>query len=514
MTYLTAVIQVKEPDRMEAACRQAAQEGAQMLELRLDYLDDPDVETVRRVVQAAGQILLPRIATCRANWEGGHFPHSESQRCACIGAALDAGAEYVDIELAGLDRPDNPLAELLAKHADRVILSSHDFEGKPANIPELQDAIRRRCCAVGKIAYAAAEIADGFDALDVLGRCGAGEAWISLAMGEAGLISRVLAKKLGAFLSFASLAAGGESAPGQCTVRQMREIYRWDALDTDTAVCGVLGNPISHSLSPAVHNAAFTEVGFNGVYLPFRVASPWNKFRGFLDGLRQRRWLDVRGLSVTIPHKHNALQYIQENGGILEPLAGKIGAVNTLVWDADGRMYGYNTDYAGALDAITQSLGMERGDLRGMPAAIIGAGGVGRALAAGLTDVGCKVTIYNRTVEKAQSLAQEFACDYAGLDELGRLDAKLVVNATRVGMYPQVDASPLPRRCLRRELIVFDTVYNPARTLLLRQAADVGATVVDGVSMFVNQAAGQFSLFSGREAPRAIMRAVLEKHLF
>jgi len=366
---------------------------------------------------------------------------------------------------------------------------------------------------VSKIAYQANEITDCFDVLDLLHRNQESGDVIGLATGEAGVMTRVLAKKLGAFLTFASVAEGEGTAPGQITVEEMKQVYRWDALDGETVVCGVIGNPIGHSKSPAVHNAAFTEIGYNGVYLPFLVETPWNKFREFVDGLRERRWLDVRGLSVTIPHKHNSLQYVQENEGQLEPLAVKIGSVNTLVLDKDGRVSGYNTDYAGALDAITHTLGIERKDLRGMGAAIGGAGGVARALAAGLTDVGCKVTVYNRTVEKAQSLAAEFECAYGGLEALGKMEAQLVVNATRVGMYPEVASSPLPEKCLRRDMAVFDTVYNPAKTLLLQQAEGIGAKIIDGMSMFVNQAATQFELFTGQEAPRGVMRAVLERHL-
>jgi 3-dehydroquinate dehydratase / shikimate dehydrogenase len=513
MTYLTVAIQVTDRDSTIAACGTAQEAGAEMIELRLDYLETLQPAVVQEIVEISKQSQLPLIATCRPRWEGGHFKGSEEERQNLLRTALTAGAEYVDIELACLDQDECRVLELLDQAGDRVILSSHDFEGVPANMTDLMEKMQQQGSAVNKIAYQAEEITDCLGVLDLLQTSRGKATMIGLAMGQTGVMTRVLAKKMGAFLTFASVAEGEGTAPGQITVAEMKQVYRWDALDADTVVCGVIGNPIGHSKSPAVHNAAFTETGFNGVYLPFLVETPWNKFRDFVDALRERTWLDVRGLSVTIPHKHNALQYVEETGGNLEPLAAKIGSVNTLVLDKDGLVSGYNTDYAGALNAITHTLGIERKDLKGMPAAIIGAGGVARALAAGLTDVGCNVTLYNRTVEKAQGLAEEFECDYAGLDALGKMEAKLVVNATRIGMYPEVEASPLPEKCLRRDMAVFDTVYNPAKTLLLQQAENIGAKTIDGMSMFVNQAATQFELFTGKNAPRGVMRAVLEAHL-
>lgn len=513
MTYLAVAIQVTDCDSAISACRTANTAGAEMIELRLDYLEAPNPQLVQEIIRTAKQFQCPIIATCRPRWEGGLFKGSEQERQELLDTALGAGADYVDVEESCIKQTDCRGGELLKTSRDRVIVSRHDFEGKPSDLSQWTESMQQHKPAVCKIVHQANEITECFDVLDVLHRNRDTHAVIGLAMGRAGMMTRVLAKKLGAFLTFVSIAEGQETASGQITAETMKQLYRWDAMDEDTVVCGVIGNPIEHSKSPAVHNAAFTELGFNGIYLPFQVETPWNKFRDFMDGLRQRPWLSVRGLSVTIPHKHNALQYVEENDGVLEPLAAKIGAVNTLVLDNDGRMKGYNTDYAGALDAITNCLGIERKDLKGTPAAIVGAGGVSRALAAGLTDVGCKVTIYNRTVEKAQGLAEEFNCKYAGLDALSAMDATLIVNATRIGMFPDVDQSPLPETCLRRDSVVFDTVYNPAKTLLLQQAEQIGAKTIDGTTMFVNQAATQFELFTGRKAPRETMRAVLETHL-
>lgn len=177
--------------------------------------------------------------------------------------------------------------------------------------------------------------------------------------------------------------------------------------------------------------------------------------------------------------------------------------------EARPQLSAYNTDYAGALDAITQGMGIERSGLRGVPVAVVGAGGVSRAIVAGLTDAGARVTIYNRTVERAQELAADFDCEAAGLEGLSLLDAKLLVNCTSIGMHPKVDASPVPAECLKPDMVVFDTVYNPAETLLLKQAKANGAKTIDGVAMFVNQAAAQFRLFTGQPADVALMRKVV-----
>jgi 3-dehydroquinate dehydratase/shikimate dehydrogenase len=261
--------------------------------------------------------------------------------------------------------------------------------------------------------------------------------------------------------------------------------------------------------------------------------------------------LDFRGFSVTIPHKHSALKYVHAKGGFVEPLADKIGAANTLLIEASWRgrpalasrghlglarsdhdisiwsgvqgqdalatvagpprLAAYNTDYAGALDAITAGMGIERKDLRSVPVAVVGAGGVSRAIVAGLTDAGAHVTIYNRTVARAEKLAAEFRCAAAGLEKLSELTARLLINCTSIGMHPNVEATPVAAEYFMSDMTVFDTVYNPAETLLLKQAKQKGAKTIDGVAMFVNQAAAQFRLFTGQQADRDLMRkAVVE----
>jgi 3-dehydroquinate dehydratase/shikimate dehydrogenase len=225
-----------------------------------------------------------------------------------------------------------------------------------------------------------------------------------------------------------------------------------------------------------------------------------------MRNILSRKWLNFRGFSITFPHKESALNFVRLHGWRVEPLAQKIGAANTLVVSKDDTLKAYNTDYSAAIDSITSGLGITRAGLQALPVAIIGAGGVARAIVAGLNDAGAAIKIYNRTVEKAQKLAAEFNCEFAPLDDLANLEAKLVINCTSVGMYPNVEETPLSEEYLKKDMVVFDTVYNPAETLLLKQAKKKRAKTIDGLSMFINQAAAQFKLFTGQDANPDLMR--------
>jgi 3-dehydroquinate dehydratase/shikimate dehydrogenase len=328
-------------------------------------------------------------------------------------------------------------------------------------------------------------------------------------MGQAGLISRIIAKKLGAFVTFASIDEQSATAPGQLTIEQFKNLYRCDVIDSDTELFGVIANPVGHSLSPAIHNACLEEKRLNKIYLPLLVQGGKQEFDSFLHNVLSRKWLGFRGFSVTIPHKQSALDFVRTNGGFIEPLAEKIGAVNTLVISEGGKLSAYNTDYSAALDAVTSTLSISRSNLKDIPVAIVGAGGVARAIVAGLSDAGANIFIYNRTVKKAEKLAAEFDCDFASLDELKNIDMKLIVNCTSIGMHPKVDATPVPKECLKKNMAVFDTVYNPAETLLLKQAKQAGATTIDGISMFVNQGLAQFKLFTNTDGNAELMRRTI-----
>jgi 3-dehydroquinate dehydratase/shikimate dehydrogenase len=428
--------------------------------------------------------------------------------------ALKAGAEFIDFEYENFLSAENQeriRRALPQAPKSRLILSAHNFETKFPDITKLHRHIQTLYpAAIPKLVYTANHINDCFEAFDLLRRT-SGSA-IVFCMGAAGLITRIIAKKLNSFLTFASIDDEIATAPSQMNIEQFKTIYRWDSINADTKLYGVIGSPVAHSAGPAVHNTCFADIGENKLYLPLLVEGGKEEFDCFLRHVLTRSWLGFRGFSVTIPHKENALNFVRENRGFVEPLAEKIGAVNTIIVGHDSKLLAYNTDYSAALDAITSTLS-SKAKLKNLPAAVIGAGGVAKAIVAGLSDAGAKITIYNRTVERGEKLAAEFGCEFAPLDDLANLDARLLINCTSIGMHPNTDETPIPQEYLKKDMVVFDTVYNPAETLLLKQAKEAGAKTIDGLSMFIDQAAAQFKLFTGKDANPKLMRKTISNCL-
>ena len=518
-TKLTVPIAAKDIDQAIGQAKAAQTAGAEMLELRFDYLEELSVELAEKLInEVKATAKLPLIATCRDTQQGGAKDYPLNLRVEVLVAALKAGAEFIDFEYENFLLPQiqgKITAAVAQSLSGKLILSIHNFESKFDNISKLhRHVFTLYPAAIPKLVYTANHINDCFEAFDLLHKTS--EPCIAFCMGRAGLISRIIAKKLGCFVTFAALEEKTATAAGQLTIEQLKNLYRWDTIDTDTDLYGVIADPVAHSLSPAVHNACFTQAKVNGLYLPLFVEGGKDEFDSFMRNVLLRDWLGFRGFSVTIPHKANALDCVKEKEGVIEPLAEKIGAVNTLVIDKpqtinhEPQISAYNTDYAGALDAVSSALKIKRKDLKDMPVAVIGAGGVARAIVAGLSDVGARVKIYNRTVKRAEKLADEFGCDFASLDELAGLNAELLINCTSIGMHPKTDASPVLKNHLKNDMVVFDTVYNPAETLLLKQASDLGAKTIDGVSMFVNQACVQFKLFTGKKANAELMRKTIK----
>ncbi len=516
-TQLAVPIAAKNTDEARRQIQSARAAGADIIELRVDYLENLSTDLVERLIaetRRTGERPLPVIVTCRDRREGGVIDYPLMLRVEVLIAALKAGAEFIDVEYENFRSPEirEPIQQVLSQNSKaRLILSAHNFETKFDNIVKLFHEITDICPeAIPKLVYTANHINDCFEAFDLLNQ--AESDCIALCMGEAGLISRILAKKIGGFLTFASIDEQKATAPGQLTVQQFKKLYRCSDITADTELFGVIADPVGHSLSPAIHNACFAEKGMNKLYLPLLVKGGSLEFDTFIINARLRPWLHFHGFSVTIPHKHSALEYVETNQGYVEPLAKKIGAANTLLIGPNGKLAAYNTDYAGALDAITAGMGITRADLTALPVAVVGAGGVSRAIVAGLSDAGATIKIYNRTLEKAEKLATEFNCEFAPLDDVQNMDAKLIVNCTSIGMHPKIEATPVPTEALNDNMAVFDTVYNPAQTLLLRQANDKGAKTIDGIAMFVNQAMAQFRLFADTDGnPDLMQNVVLER---
>ncbi len=502
----------KTVEEMLDGAQRAVKAGADIVEFRVDCMERPDVEAL------VAKAPVPEIITCRPRREGGSFAGEESARLAILQRAIDLGADYIDVEL-------DSVAHVHPEWPGKLIVSVHDLERTPDDLPGLHRRIAATGADVVKIATTARDISDNlrlFDLLDAVA-----EPTIALAMGERGVISRILSRKFGGWLTFASLERGKESAEGQITIEELLGLYRFRAVRHDTELFGVVANPVGHSMSPLIHNAAFAHLGMNRLYLPFLVDD-------VTDFLRHFRGL-VKGFSVTLPHKERALESADE----IDPLTNRIGALNTLVVK-DGRLLGTNTDLPAALGAMEQALGTGPAPssrtegmiprpsryhaaearegavsrLRGKRVAVIGARGTARAIVVGLVDAGAEVKVYNRTVERAKALAEEFGCAWAGLDAVGEVkSADVLVNTTPVGMFPNVDASPVPTDVLRKGMLVFDAVYNPLETKLLRDARERGCITVSGLEMFVLQAARQFELFTGVPAPVDVMRDVVTRKL-
>ena len=516
MTRLCVAIFVRSTEQAYRDATIASEAGADLCELRIDHFYDAD--EVRALV---ARISIPCIITCRPVWEGGQSDLAEAYRVPTLqGLASTISAAYVDVELKSMeafgavDRPPQRNASL--------IVSSHDFAGRPDRLYNILADLNASGADVAKIVWTARSVRDNVEAFEIL--LNRQRPTIAICMGEAGVISRILAKKFGAFLSFATLPGDGGTAPGQISITDMKSLYRWDAINPQTRVYGVVGSPVGHSMSPAIHNAAFAETGHDGVYVPLLVNPGYESFKAFMETFLAFEPLHLSGLSVTIPHKENCLRYLQEKGAEVEPLALAIGAVNTVIIErpagAAPRLRGMNTDYAAILDSITDALAIPRDALKDYRVAVIGAGGTGRTAVAALAHYGATVVIYNRTRDKADALAAEFngrsgKVVSAAIEKLCDSCCQIYLNTTSVGMHPNVDASPFDAGTpqLTPGTLVFDAVYNPPRTKFLAVAESQGARVVPGIEMFVRQAAAQFTAWTAKPAPVDTMRRVIASKL-
>ena len=296
-------------------------------------------------------------------------------------------------------------------------------------------------------------------------------------------------------------------APGQLSFHEMEKIYRFDEINTETEVFGVIGDPVGHSLSPLLHNRAFQKVGVNAVYVPIRI--PADTLTESLDACDE---LGIRGFSVTIPHKEKVLDKATE----LSANVRAMGAANTLLKSASGTWAAFNTDCDAALQTMRLGLGANENDpeiLRGKRVLVLGAGGVARAIAYGLIEAGAAVTITNRTAARAADLAAHLGCQVVQWGARSAELADIIVNCTSIGMHPDVEDAPFQMNWINEGLLVFDTVYNPENTLLLKQAREYDWKTASGLEMFVRQAAAQFEMFTSQAAPIDNMRTTLRRWL-
>jgi len=489
------------PSTTAQALQQMAGQSADadLLELRVDAMDECDLPRI------LGARTRPLIVTNRAAGEGGCKEQDETARLKVLAQAVRLGADYVDVELASLGRLEKLLARIDrgahgatnatgATGATKLIVSFHDLEGMPQDFVSIAREIESTQADVVKVVATARCAEDNLPCFEVLRA--AGKPTIALAMGEAGQMSRILAGKFGALLTFASSCAGAESAAGQITARQMRNLYRAHAVGRETKVYAVMGAPVEHSLSPAIHNAAFQAQGIDAVYVPLKVEGDP------AETVRALRAVPVDGYSVTIPHKQSVMAACAEIGAT----ARNMGAVNTLILRDDG-YHATNTDLTSAMSVLGRAVGSD--DFSGKRVLVVGAGGVGRAYVWGLISRGATVLVTDIDAARLEGLARESGATAVAAGELADLQADVLMNASPVGMWPKVDASPVDASVLRAGMVVFDAVYNPQETRLLREARAAGCATVSGLEQFVGQAVEQFELWTEREAPVDLMRQVV-----
>ncbi len=517
MTLLIATVAAPSPEQARADLAAALSQGADALEFRADLMADCG-DDVLRAVAASRPAGTPLVLTFRSAAEGGAWDGDESERMSRL-IALGPIADYLDVEWSAWERSANVRQKAgLARRegrgqgAAKLILSLHDPRGRPARLTSQVQRLwdERRADAV-KIAWRARSVRDNFEAFEILRA--APKPTTVLCLGEDGLMSRVLARKFGAFASYAAAADDRPGAPGQLTVETMRRLYRWDRIDAATRVYGLIGDPVAHSLSPAVHNAMFERAGIDAIDLPLRVRPGYESLKAFLVEVLDRRWMDFGGFSVTRPHKEHALRFVSESGGRIDDASRRIGAVNTLTVSSDGSIAATNTDAPAALSVVSRLLGCAAAGLSGRSCLVLGAGGAARAVVFALSQAGATVHVWNRTPQRAESLAAEFGCRPVTQPADGVRGVEVVVNCTPAGMRPATDESPLPVESLPEGAAVLDLVYDPPKTRLLRDAADRGCRTMGGLTMFADQAAAQFEAWTGRRPPFEWVRSVAESEL-
>lgn len=455
--------------------------SADLVELRLDYIDRPDLDSLLR------DRPRPVIVTNRAVDQGGMYSGNESSRIDMLKKAIDLGADYIDIEHDCVDK-------IKDIGATKLIVSYHNFQETPHDIGRIHSGLANSGAHIAKLVTFANRIEDNYRIFEMLEN--SDFPTISFCMGELGQVSRILSLKYGGIFTFASLDKGKESAPGQLTIDDLTNIYHAREIGKTTAVYGLIGNPVDHSMGHVFHNGVFNKTGVDARYLRFKV----DDLGGFIDSVKR---FDIKGLSVTIPHKESIIQFIDE----VDPVAEQIGAVNTVIND-QGRLSGCNTDAPAAVSALEEvMINDAAGDrTEGNDAVspvcnrnvtIIGAGGAARAIVFGLREKGANITVVNRNHDRARRLVDDAGCDYAAPDRLTEMNTDILINTTSVGMFPHVDESPVPEAVLKEGMVVFDIIYNPRETKLLKIARRKGCTILDGTEMFIKQAVLQSELFTG-----------------
>ena len=491
ISRVCVAIAASSPEEMIEKASEAARENP-FLEFRLDYLPKPaeGISEIHRFLYELGEVTA--IATCRRAPNGGKFKGSIHAEIEVLQKAIEAGCDLIDIEIETAEELKPAELERIRSMGAGLIISHHDFKAT-GDLDKTFERIQKFRPDYMKVVSTATCLADNVKMMRFLERTSDRANMIGICMGEQGLISRVLGVRAGSVFTFASASPGEETGPGQVAARALHEIYRIDEVSPATRVYGVVGNPVAHSLSPLIQNLAFRRETVNAVFLALQATD-------MEDVLTLVREIPLHGLAVTMPFKGAILKHLANTDNLSE----KIGACNTVVRSLEGKLYGFNTDVAAILRPLERRLPM-----RGARVLVIGAGGAARAAVFGLKEKGAEVTIVNRTPEAAQKLARQAKARTIKYEQLAKASFDVIVNATPIGMRGHKQQSWLKPEQLNARL-VFDMVYNPIETPLLRMAREKGLAVITGVEMFVQQGARQFEIWTGKPAPEEeMLRAVV-----
>jgi 3-dehydroquinate dehydratase/shikimate dehydrogenase len=488
---------------LATAVERAAQVG-DLIELRLDCLDSSELASLQADLSSLMSAhARPLIVTLRPAEQGGRREIDNLARVV-FWTQFFSGAQATDtradleLDLAlyfqEREREGQPALDW-----QRIVCSHHDFNGGAAGAAEIYERLSRTPAGVLKIAVQAHDITDCLPLFELLDRARReGRELIAIAMGRAGLLTRILGPSRGAYLTYGSLDDESRTAPGQTRAVELRELYRVDRLDRRAMITGLVGLPVAHSVSPQMHNTAFKAADSNAVYIPFEVHQLGPFIRRMVDPRTREIAWHLRGLSVTAPHKTAIMEYLDS----VEPSAREIGAVNTVVVDGDG-LRGLNTDAT----AFIKTLSEKAGALDGLRCAVIGAGGAARGVLWGLQRAGARATVFARDGGRVKPLAEQFGAGLEPLAEARFGGYDVVINTTPLGTRGPLQAeTPAVTGQLRGARLAYDLVYNPLETRFLREARQAGCETTSGLPMLVAQAAEQFSYWTGTAAPVELMR--------
>ena len=485
----------------------AVPEVCNLIEVRLDCLEPRELETnANRITKLLEKSACESILTFRPAEQGGQRQLSDETRYAFWSGAIFSES-FFDVELDLAERLNSTEAsQPLPIDWSRTICSHHDFTGVPAKLDQIYDRLTRTPARVLKIAVQANDATDCLPVFHLLERARTeGREMIAIAMGTAGLATRILGPSRGAYLTYASPENKTPTAPGQISLRELNEVYRMGKIDHQTQIFGLIGSPVSHSVSPLMHNAAFAATETNAVYMPFEVRDVKTFLKRMIHPRTRELDWNIGGLSVTAPHKFEVLTQLDW----VDPAAAAIGAVNTIVIAGDA-LHGYNTDAEAFIAILKYSFG-ELGYAR---CAVIGSGGAASAALWALNQAKAAPTLFARDVAKAEALAKRFDVPCLKLADAQFKDFDVVINATPLGTAGQFeDESPATAEQLRGARLAYDLVYNPAETRFLQEAEAAGCDMLDGFPMLVKQAADQFTLWIDKPSPEEVMYYAAESVL-